>query len=867
MEYLEEFSCYNERINSISELAEITEKYYNKVRILHCPTLTSMQGIESQTQLIELNLSSNAIQRIEGLQDMHMLQVLNLSCNNIRVINCLAGLYSLQKLNLSFNKISSLFNIKQLYGDEYQNFSQFDVRGNNIAQVGEIKYLAGCVHLDDVAFQGQSGSNPVCKESEYLYCAVNSMKELRFLDHQQISTLVQSVKMPKEKEEIMKKYEEKELVLETSLENNKLDNKKLQQDLDELFDAYKELSFKYKNREDYWTICVKSLEEHKNRTDYEKKEYQNECKRLRRKLVSKTTKISNLKSKTVVPNTEAKDKTLEDLHGQMANLMRDLGESQRMSQQALDDVYKKQEKLKILEKNNYELKNELKKTDAKMNQLHAKSIESATVAFRKYEELQKKYEDLIGVVEEKEFEIAGLKKKNNEILELNGKFDENWSQKYREAVHNRENTISALREEVHRLTMMEKEKSQQVVYADKEENRNKIWELEQKLALQVSEFKEKQRETDMKYQDFIRENSDLKEMLKMSVEKEAKSKEIISELTDLIRALQVQLDKELSEKQALKRQYDEKSCIFDSELSNYKGKNEALKSRLEIIEKDLNIGDDTMHIKNREIAKLKREILELNVTIEDYEEKTKNFRAKLEKSERLLTNEIDELVEQNKEFELTIDTKNVIITDQAESIKELKSLISQYENEIDKYQTTRNTYKENYEERLQDAYDEIEALKNKLANTENIISEIESQVLDLDEKRNQLKNDNSKMQEQLREKNEVIEFVEAEIANIKLEKDTEVSEILEEKNTIISDLKRFRDELTSKTISQEKDLKEKTSKIHQLEFDLSVLSKNLQSEISQTSEMREEIRALLLEMDNQKKQASEKISQLSKLFS
>ena len=67
-----------------------------------------------------------------------------------------------------------------------------------------------------------------------------------------------------------------------------------------------------------------------------------------------------------------------------------------------------------------------------------------------------------------------LKKKNLEILDLNSKFDENWSNKYREAVHARENTISELRAEIHKLSMSEKEKAQKFVYAEKEENRNKI---------------------------------------------------------------------------------------------------------------------------------------------------------------------------------------------------------------------------------------------------------------------------------------------------------------------------------------------------------------------------------------------------------
>ena len=912
MDFPEEFSCYNESISSLSDLGELSEKYFSKVRVLHCPSLTSMQGIEFQEQLLDLNLSSNSIQRIEGLQSMSALQVLNLSCNNIRVINCLGGLHSLQKLNLSFNKISSLYNLRQVYGEEYCSFTHLDVRGNNIAQVNEVRYLSGCAFLVDVAFQGQSGTNPVCKESDYLYCALNSMKKLKFFDHQPVAGVLpaaekgsrkvekkggeeegeveigrvrerererereRDIEIDNEKRNGKEKEKEKEKEKgrgrgkeEIIEENNTQDNKKLQQDLDELYDAYKELSFKYKNSEEYWSVSMKKVEESKTQMQYEKREVENECRRLRKKLSSRNAKIQNLKAKTQTPvvNTDAKDKALEELHYQMSNLMRDLGESQRRSQQALDDVYKKQEKLKLLERNNYELKNELKKMEAKTNQFHAQAIESSTNALKKYEELQKKYEDSLSSIEEKEYEIEVVKKKNMEILDLNAKFDENWSSKYREAVHSRENIISSLREELHKVSLSEKEKTQQVIYADKEENRSKIWELEQKLVFQLNEFKEKEREVEIKHQDILRENSDLKEMLRMSVEKECKSKDLISELTELIRQLQIQLDKEISERNSLKSKYEEKNYALESEVSTHKVKSDNLKSRLEVIEKDLNLGEDAMHIKNREIAKLKREIQDSHIIIEDLEEKLKALKLKLEKSEKSLTIEIEDLAEENKELEITIDTKNAIISDQAESIKELKALMSQYEQELDQWQSKRNSYQDNYENKLQDAYDEIEILKNKLSKTESTIDDVKIQIKELHNKKNELKEANEELQRQVQEKNDVLEFVEAEIANIKNEKDTEVREIVQEKNTIISDLKKFRDELTAKSLAQEKDIKEKNVKIKELETDLAIVSKELQREGIKASEMQDEIRALLLEMDNQKRQATEKISQLSKLFS
>ena len=215
MTALEEYSCYNDTIQSLSEIAEFLSVNYGKIRVLHCENLTSMQGIENQHDLLDLNLSSNALQRIESLHNMSQLQVLNLSCNNIRVINCLSGLFNLQKLNLSFNKISSLNNLRQLYGPDYPYFSVFDIRGNNVSVLTEVKFLSGCVYLTDVALSGTSGTNPVCSQPEYFYTVLKALPGLKFLDQKPANALNKDLSIEKESRKMPEKeprrYPEKEV--------------------------------------------------------------------------------------------------------------------------------------------------------------------------------------------------------------------------------------------------------------------------------------------------------------------------------------------------------------------------------------------------------------------------------------------------------------------------------------------------------------------------------------------------------------------------------------------------------------------------------------------------------------------------------
>jgi chromosome segregation ATPase len=755
--------------------------------------------------------------------------------------------------------------------------------------LAELKFLSGCVYLNDVAFAGSAGNNPVCNQGEYFYTVVKALPSLKFLDQKPVHKSQElenpkksvTVKKPDSPEKVKKNSEdqenqekveknekvEKELFKEVEMKTK--ENKKLENDLEELYSAYKELSYKFRNNEEFWTTSSKKLEEQASKLATSNKELDSECKRLRRKLLAKTTKVNDLKTRLnslPLPNP-AKEKAFEDIHFQIANLMKDLGESQRTAQQALDEVYKKQEKLKISEKKNYEQKAEIKKLESLLKDLHNKSLESAQQALKKFEDLQIKFQESQSALQVKEGENEALRQKYLEIMDLNAKFDENWATKYREAIHSRETQISSLREELSRCTLNEKSKTQELIFSEKEENRSKIWELEQRVMNLNLEFQEKLRINDGKFTDLIRENSDLKEMLKLSVEKEVKSRECIEDLTDLIKQLQVQLDKELTEKNLAKKSLDDQKKDLEAETLSWKSKFDSLKTRMEITEKDAHMSEDSVHIKNREIARLKRELTESSLHVEDLEEKLKTIKLKMEKNSNSFEREIEELQEQVKELDLSLNTKNVIIDDQNESIKEMKNLISQYELEIDNFNNKKNTHKENYQRQLTDAYDEIETLKSKLLGTENVLTEIESQVIDFQNKKNEYEEEISELQKQIKEKNEVLEYVEVEISGMKKEKDIEIAGITQEKDVIINDLKKFRDELTSKSIHQERELKEKTLKIKELENDLQIIALELKNECIKNENMQEEIKALLREMDNQKKQASEKISQLSKMFS
>lgn len=121
------------------------------------------------------------IARIEHLDSHPNLQNLDLSANRIRVISGLKNLKKLRRLNLSGNKIVSLKGLQQL-GINNQILTYFDISGNNINNLFELKILENFKNLKEVIFQsGSEFSNPLCRDRTKYLSMLLSLKNINSL--------------------------------------------------------------------------------------------------------------------------------------------------------------------------------------------------------------------------------------------------------------------------------------------------------------------------------------------------------------------------------------------------------------------------------------------------------------------------------------------------------------------------------------------------------------------------------------------------------------------------------------------------------------------------------------------------------------
>ena len=154
-----------ESILHITKLKTVSPEDLRLIRIMHSPDLISMKGLVRFTNLIEVNLSSNSIEKMTGLFTLKKLKILNLSCNKIKVIDGLRDLKCLEVLILSHNRIIELRNLDQLHGEDY-TVNHIDLSDNHIATLSELTYLSGLSALKKLTLQNGDDTNPICKDRE-----------------------------------------------------------------------------------------------------------------------------------------------------------------------------------------------------------------------------------------------------------------------------------------------------------------------------------------------------------------------------------------------------------------------------------------------------------------------------------------------------------------------------------------------------------------------------------------------------------------------------------------------------------------------------------------------------------------------------
>jgi len=170
----------------VTDVSKLPIREQLRVLNLHANHIEQIQNISRARFLVHLDLSSNLIQTIENLSSLVRLRTLNLSCNCIREVSGLGGLHSLLRLDLSYNLLEKLDGFSEVHGPQYQ-LSHVNLHGNQIASANEVfSCLAGCQSLRTLTISNRSssGSNPLCRDADYVAKIFTQIPQLVQLDGQ-----------------------------------------------------------------------------------------------------------------------------------------------------------------------------------------------------------------------------------------------------------------------------------------------------------------------------------------------------------------------------------------------------------------------------------------------------------------------------------------------------------------------------------------------------------------------------------------------------------------------------------------------------------------------------------------------------------
>eukprot|EP01017_Pseudomicrothorax_dubius_P043404 TRINITY_DN7220_c0_g1_i1.p1 TRINITY_DN7220_c0_g1~~TRINITY_DN7220_c0_g1_i1.p1 ORF type:complete len:888 (+),score=304.08 TRINITY_DN7220_c0_g1_i1:36-2699(+) len=870
-ETLSEFSLYAANITSLSEAKDL-QTPLNKmelkfIRVMHCNNLKSMLGCEGFTGLIELNLSSNAIEKIEGISELKNLRTLNLSCNKIRTLSGLSTLFKLERLYLPHNRISSLQYLKSMHGDNF-SLKLIDLRDNRLSDLNELNVLGGLMKIEEIYFHYKGDSNPFCANFS-LYCkkliSLLNMRTIRKVDLKNLSQITEAVNEEENskfalanasfakadtrvspsafnesksgtakrkstnvtpqkvrsvaelsqgvaesghetpstatgrrtpvqsfKEDPMKPFKKVE-------EAHKAEIALLNQRNEELVHDIQELMSKFEANDEYWATKVDSLEEQftsmTQENDHLKAkldENAEENERLKRLCDSLNERIESLTEKCS-HDTDTNEQLREQLEAMKAE-----NESTKRENEEL------KERVKSTESQVGDLFEMVGQKDKRMTELQKKSSEQLNASAIKVKELQRRVDELVQSMEEKNKQIAALTDKNRE-LSLPAKEIES---KGSNGGKSRNDTDSS------KLKALEEKFTAELI-AKEEVHKREAAELEAAVQGLIAEHTKERSELKALAEEKARSEAEAKETLKQYIARTAELESMMSTLRDS--------SEDLKAKKNLKA--EEKIRELSEELKKVRSAYEKVLKESKRIEKDNSF-------EMKEVAQLNRQLEEQRQLVDKQGAEIKWYQAKLSE----------------KETEL-------------ERLK-VKGPIREQSKGSDNCETK----VEALEARLRGANEEVAQLRMKVESYCSLVKDYEVTVRELREEGDEAHTQVDTLNRQLNEKNKTIVMIEREVGTLREVQEREIAALQRK----IKELQTSIEEHNASLVKKNEFIRELEQRILQKESAAGGASRSSERELREAkrhlAEKEEQLKTMAYELERQKRYSRENIEKLSQVL-
>ena len=312
---------------------------------------------------------------------------------------------------------------------------------------------------------------------------------------------------------------------------------------------------KYESAERYWSNKCQRLDEDLFDLSRESKEHQDKGNRLHNTLVAKNQEIDDLANTIAALKSkkDRKEEMIDSLQNRIGDTMKENGEYHKELSLRMEELSKLKENLNDAEIRIGELKAVIRENERNLTEIHTKAIENSNLNLLRSEELQKKYEGLHVTYEDKCKEYQHLVEKNKELIDL----VKDWEQKFNSKLHAHESNRNEALDDAERSyqknleELCERYKKEQQKQEEKFQNNMDMLEDEFKKVLM--ENNEKHKQLKIAYEDKCKNESELKDFMRVTVGKNTEQERLIEQQNDILRRLKDEYTRTLQEKDDLAR--------------------------------------------------------------------------------------------------------------------------------------------------------------------------------------------------------------------------------------------------------------------------------------------------------------------------
>eukprot|EP00742_Colponemidia_sp_Colp-10_P016371 GILJ01018754.1.p1 GENE.GILJ01018754.1~~GILJ01018754.1.p1 ORF type:complete len:909 (-),score=207.05 GILJ01018754.1:13-2667(-) len=876
-----------------------------------------MEGLTRLTRLQILDLSSNKIKSIDGISTLLQLRRLVLAFNRISTLEGMRQVhgdaYQLEYLDLNGNKLSSLQELRHLGGcihlkevvfqalskgnpfcsnprykaTVYDSVPAIEMLDNQPVSRGSTSFVPPAPESRPATAPTVSfASMPSAGTDDRLQKQKDANRELRRqlkAAQDKCRELMEQVNNSTQRDHdqtleetrhaAVRERDETVGLLEEQREKNRKLRKELHTTQDKCRDLTEELvklrvtSLKQRNLEIRMDETQEAIAEWKQKCHAQTKELEEERERrqsAKRELESMQKRYDDLcdELERAQAARHKKDKGLDDMQARVAEFIKqntDLMSENKKLRNDMEIIRGEMEHCRKREKDSSSSLQQLQETLAKVHSQHLDAAIEATSRFQecmiKLQKAETRIEELLHEEAKNKQEAESLRNRLKDS-ELNFEkshieVEEEFKRELYKLSEQQKLALERLKTD-HAKQMREKLEASDQMYRDMEEEYSKA----------LKEDREQLKRLQAESEDQQRTISDLKQLLKLSVQKEVRASALVEEHMSQNKQLKEQI-------QSLQSNKADNSLKVKEALADERIKQRELELELKSALKKITETTRQLEEQHKMSASLQKEKDELIQQARRFESDLIELktRAKGEsKTVDKLNQELSQLRDQVHELNDALQVKSKMLEDQNDSIESLKQMLEKKDDEIHETVERRRGRESDMERRLIAEMDASEKLKAKLDVQEQTTMELEERIIELKRRLEKERHLNEDLRSALEEKQSVVKYVEQEVEELKKIFEAKEKKLIDDKKEKEMELRKVIQGLELNLVEKKRQQDEGDLELSRLLLIIEKKEKELMETKRNLAEAEGQLKSTKKEMETQKQLAADNMKKLNMVF-